>query len=125
MKISKFMPLASLFLLFSSIFIGSGASELPGGSNKNVPGTSVSTEVRQGGNVYSASWLDVRNFGADPTGVKDSTSAIQAAIDASIGGDGAMNRPVYIPTGVYRITAPIDLYDGRRSRYVRRRDPFR
>ena len=32
-----------------------------------------------------AGWQNALNFGADPTGHRDSTSAIQAALDASAG----------------------------------------
>ena len=57
--------------------------------------------VRQGvlGNVLS--------YGADPTGISDSTSAIQTALNA--------NSSVYIPAGSYRIdSAPISIPTGRR-----------
>lgn len=40
------------------------------------------------------------DFGADPSGVADSTSAIQAAINT-----GA--KAIFIPTGTYKVTAPI------------------
>lgn len=45
--------------------------------------------------------VNVKDFGADPTGVSDSAAAIQAAVNAS-------NR-VYIPTGTYLITESIIL----------------
>ena len=48
--------------------------------------------------------LSVLDFGADPTGATDSTTAIQNAIDAAEGGYGAYagtGRTVYFPTGVY------------------------
>ena len=44
------------------------------------------------------------DYGADPTGVADSTAAIQSAIDA-----GYM---VYLPAGVYKITSEIVIKDG-------------
>lgn len=44
---------------------------------------------------------DIRNFGADPTGVEDSTSAIQAALDAY--------SAIWIPDGTYKITSTIVL----------------
>lgn len=47
--------------------------------------------------------VNVKDFGADPTGVSDSAAAIQAAVDAS-------NR-VYIPGGTYLITESIILDD--------------
>ena len=43
-------------------------------------------------------------YGADPTGVADSTPAIQAAIDAAIAAGRGL---VYIPTGTYNIATPI------------------
>ena len=52
-------------------------------------------------NGATANALD---YGADPTGVADSTAAIQAAIDA-----GYM---VYLPAGVYKITSEIVIKDG-------------
>ena len=44
---------------------------------------------------------NVLDFGADPTGVADSTSAIQAAID--------VNGAVFLPKGTYRTTATLTL----------------
>jgi hypothetical protein len=42
---------------------------------------------------------DVRRYGADPTGSADSTTAIQNALNVL--------QPVYLPSGNYRITAPL------------------
>ena len=44
---------------------------------------------------------NIIDYGADPTGVADSTAAIQAAINAS--------KSVYIPPGTFKVTAPIIL----------------
>jgi len=44
--------------------------------------------------------ISVLDFGADPTGANDSTTAIQAAID-SISSPGAS---LYFPRGTYKIT---------------------
>ena len=44
--------------------------------------------------------IDVRWFGADSSGVADSTTAIQAAIDSSSGG-------VYFPAGTYKVTSTL------------------
>ncbi len=60
--------------------------------------------------------IDVRDFGADPTGARDATAAIQAALDASIGGGGAVNRPVYLPAGEYRVTRTLRFYDSAHRR---------
>jgi len=45
--------------------------------------------------------VSVLDFGADPTGVADSTSAIQAAIAAGRG------KRIYLPKGTYKTTSPI------------------
>jgi hypothetical protein len=48
--------------------------------------------------------VNVLDHGADPTGVSDSTSSIQAAVNAApFGGD------VYFPNGTYKITATINV----------------
>lgn len=49
--------------------------------------------------------LNVLDFGADSTGVADSTSAIQTAIDQGL----ATNTPVFIPAGTYKISTVITL----------------
>lgn len=46
-------------------------------------------------------WVSVTDFGADPTGINDSTSAIQAAMDAIAVTGGTL----YIPPGTYLIGA--------------------
>lgn len=48
--------------------------------------------------------LSVVDYGADPTGINDSTAAIQAAIDAANN-----NQTIYLPAGAYKVTASIDL----------------
>jgi hypothetical protein len=63
-------------------------------------------------------YVSVTDFGAKGDGVTDDTAAIQAAIDAfkptSIGVEGLPNQSkyIYIPEGVYIITAPIKIYSG-------------
>lgn len=49
--------------------------------------------------------VSVKDFGADPSGVADSTAAIQAAIDARQTAGGGT---VYLPAGTYKVTQ-IDL----------------
>ncbi|MGE9291158.1 MAG: glycosyl hydrolase family 28-related protein, partial [Puniceicoccales bacterium] len=48
--------------------------------------------------------LNVIDFGADPSGEKDSTSAIQRAIDTAAREDGP--AVVYLPTGRYHVAPP-------------------
>lgn len=52
--------------------------------------------------------VNVLDFGADPTGVADSTAAIQAAINSSAG-----FLAVYFPTGTYKITSQITISNDR------------
>lgn len=52
---------------------------------------------------------DVTKFGADPTGGKDSTSAIQAAFAAA-----PVNGMVVFPAGIFRIAASIPVLPGTR-----------
>lgn len=47
--------------------------------------------------------VNVLDFGADPTGVADSTAAIQAAVDSIVQGT------VYFPNGTFRITNTINI----------------
>ena len=47
--------------------------------------------------------ISVLDFGADPTGVADSTTAIQAALTAGSG------KGVYVPAGTYNITATLKI----------------
>lgn len=56
--------------------------------------------------MISGATLNVLDFGADPTGVTDSTAAIQAAIDAGYG------KEVFIPKGTYRLTSGITVTSG-------------
>lgn len=49
--------------------------------------------------------LSVLDFGADPSGVADSTSAIQTAINQGL----ATNQPVFFPAGDYKIISVITL----------------
>jgi hypothetical protein len=57
-------------------------------------------------------WLNVVNYGADPTGINDSTSAINAALTAAaaqtaVKGTVKTGGVVYVPTGVYVTSAPL------------------
>lgn len=57
-------------------------------------------------------WVDVRAYGADPTGVADSTAAFHTAIDAA-----GTTKEVYVPSGNYLITDSLP-----KIRYVRGED---
>lgn len=52
---------------------------------------------------------NVLDFGADNTGVADSTAAIQAAVDASY---AQYNKTVYVPNGIYKLTDTITIAQG-------------
>lgn len=54
--------------------------------------------------MISGAEFNVLDYGADNTGVSDSTSAIQAAIDAAHG------STVYLPSGIYKTTSSINLH---------------
>ena len=51
--------------------------------------------------MISGAPANILDYGADPTGVADSTTAIQAALDAS--------SNVYIPSGTYKTTAALSI----------------
>src|SRR4051812_10660977 len=55
--------------------------------------------------------INVLDFGADKTGVNDSTAAIQAAVNKNINvaRNTAALGTIYIPRGTYKITSPIFL----------------
>lgn len=56
----------------------------------------------------SVDWINVVNqYDADPSGVLDSTAAIQAALNAA-----APGQPVYLPSGIYKTTAPLIIPPG-------------
>ncbi|WP_433064564.1 choice-of-anchor D domain-containing protein [Dactylosporangium sp. CS-033363] len=56
-------------------------------------------ELAGGPSARPAGFLDVRDFGADPSGVADSGAAIQAALDAG----AQQGRGVWLPAGVFRV----------------------
>lgn len=55
--------------------------------------------------MISGAFYNVQDKGADPSGVSDSTAAIQAAVDEALLTGGT----VFLPTGYYRVTAPINI----------------
>ena len=72
----------------------------------HAPGVSV-VHGPAAGDLYQGAqgWLNVLSavYGADPSGVNDSTAAIQAAINALPGGGGT----VYLPLGTYKTSSPL------------------
>jgi hypothetical protein len=50
-----------------------------------------------------AGYLNVVDFGADPTGVTDSTAAVQAAVNAG----QAQSKGVWIPSGTFTVTGQV------------------
>jgi len=74
--------------------------------------TKVSYSMIQGGGVC------VLDYGADPSGVSDSTSSIQTAIDTG--------KSVYFPSGTYKVTSALSFNqtdvayygDGKNSSYI-------
>src|SRR5438477_8088052 len=51
-------------------------------------------------------WVDVRAFGAVGDGVADDTAAMQAAVDSLHAAGGV----VFVPQGLYCITAPLQIH---------------
>lgn len=50
--------------------------------------------------------VNVLDFGADPTGINDSTSSLQTAINASVG------QVVFVPSGTYKLTSVLQIIPG-------------
>lgn len=65
--------------------------------------------------MINGAYINVLDYGADPTGTNDSRAAIQAAIDAAYAqgiGTSHSNQPVvYLPTGTYKINDSLILKD--------------
>lgn len=61
------------------------------------------TQTKLAFNQINGNVVSVLDYGADPTGVADSTAAIQAAIDSL----GTSAGTVYFPSGVFKVTSTI------------------
>lgn len=59
------------------------------------------TKTTSTSSMANMGWYNVVDYGADPTGVSDSTSAIQAALTAGAG------KVVYFPPGVYKVSSTL------------------
>ena len=92
----------SVFLTASGAATGAGQFLESTGSGSNVLNFK-----------YGMAPINVLNFGADPTGVADSTTAIQNAINAATGAlapsshSRVPTNPVYAPTGSYKVSADL------------------
>ena len=100
------MPATTATIVTSDVLAASSGSSLVGflQSGTGAVATTVQTKLRE--------TVSVLDFGADPTGVADSTVAIQAALDSLPANGGE----VYAPTGQYRVTA--GLVASKRVRFV-------
>ena len=77
--------------------------------------TGTVADARLSGSAQSVVTNNVLAYGADPTGVADSTAAIQAAIDATPTGTGYSTPSggvIIFPTGIYHTTNSIYLKHG-------------
>lgn len=91
-----------------SIAKGGTAGATAGAARTNlaVPGLATNNTLT-GDNYFKSGrpWFDVIAYGADPTGVADSTTAIQNAINAASVSSGN----VYLPSGVYKTSAALTI----------------
>jgi hypothetical protein len=98
-----------------------------GGQFYGVTGAAPGTYVDNGGTIIlptggngSSAWLRIYDtpinvlwFGADRSGVADSTARIQAAINVFTSGNGA----IFFPPGIYKITSTISIVQNRLHLY--------
>jgi parallel beta-helix repeat protein len=68
----------------------------------------ASGSVNRAINLKLAESISVLDFGADPTNTTDSTSAIQAAVNAAV----AATKKLYIPGGQYKVSSTITIAGG-------------
>ena len=97
-----FLPLAGATVFGPTTF--SGTTTFTGPLNYTATGGSAARSAQ----ARAADEVNVLDFGADPTGVADSTAAFNAAIASKPFNNGA----VYIPAGVYKITDAVTLGAG-------------
>lgn len=81
------------------------------GDKGQVPFSKVNANFAQ---LYAQTFNAVANFGADPTGVLDSTAAIQAAIVAARVAGGT----VYLPQGTYKTSSTLAVGDFSTGVYI-------
>jgi hypothetical protein len=90
----------SALTAFEALLAGATGSSLVG--FKQTSASAVSTTVQ----AKLAQTLSVLDFGADPTGAADSTTAIQNAIDYAQSKNGGI---ILFPWGTYKISAQINI----------------
>lgn len=76
-----------------------GVNDAINDSTQDIPGAIARTLPDK-----LSDFVSVLDFGADPTGVSDSRSAIQNAVDAAAAAGG---KAVFFPAGVYRISSSV------------------
>jgi len=86
------MLLAGGFGAAATAATATGVTALPGVAAAHTPGQ---------GSIY-----DVKDYGATGAAFPDDTAAIQSAINAAVDAGGGL---VWVPKGIYRITAPLVL----------------
>ena len=96
---SQSIPLAELDANFAAVGNSTGISYNEG--NGNAVSRTVQSKL--------AEKISVLDFGADPTGVADSTTAIQNAINSVETGTypNFTSGTIYIPSGTYKTTGPL------------------
>lgn len=77
------------------------------GNNVYTGNNTFSGKTTFGGFTASAirPWVDITTFGADPTGVTDSTGAIQSAIN-QLSSTGGM---VFVPVGLFKVSGTLNI----------------
>lgn len=102
------LPLTGGTLTGPLVLTGSPPAQIPAGAAVGripVSDAAGNLVLDYGG----TNWINVlaRAYGADPTGVADSTTAINAALTAAGNAGGGT---VYVPVGTYKTTAPLVIH---------------
>src|SRR5262249_8948649 len=93
----KFAVIAALFMI-SGLVLGQTFSV---GKYMIIGGNTLRSDADR----WNDKGINILEFGADPTGVNDSTAAVQAALDYAM--LHKPNRDVVCPDGTYKISLPI------------------
>jgi len=86
------------------------SNSIRGDDGSAAPAHSAGVTIAHGAagrDLYKTDWVNVVQpaYGADPTGVVDSTTAINNALTDAY--NNAPGQPVYLPAGIYKTTSPI------------------